>query len=74
MTRRHVLNDTIRRPIHWAGSLFLFACSSSLVAAELEQTETTEVFPLPEIIVTAKKIQAPPSIIVRSVGLEDIEA
>lgn len=36
--------------------------------------ENTEVFPLPEIVVTAKKINAPPSIITRVVGLEDIEA
>jgi iron complex outermembrane receptor protein len=37
-------------------------------------TGQDDIFPLPEIAVTAKKIDAPPTIIVRKVSLEDISA
>lgn len=62
------------KPLRLAGLLLPLICTGSLFALEQEPAGSSEVFPLPEIIVTAKKIQAPPSIIVRSVGLEDIEA
>lgn len=64
------------RAIPWRLLCFLALAgsTSNLFAVESEQDPNEQVFPLPEIIVTAKKIQAPPSIIVRSVGLEDIEA
>lgn len=64
-------------PLILLPALALTVCSASLSAIEQgqnDQEDRNDVFPLPEIVVTAKKIQAPPSIIVRTVGIEDIEA
>jgi iron complex outermembrane receptor protein len=55
-----------------AHSLVSYPVLSS--ANEPPDAESTEVFPLPEIVVTAKKIKAPPTLIARVVGLEDIDA
>jgi len=42
--------------------------------AEENQATQEEVFPLPEIAVTGKKIEAPPSLVVREVTLADMQA
>jgi iron complex outermembrane receptor protein len=57
-------------------SLIVFAAPilADEVRTDVDQADQDDIFPLPEIAVTAKKIDAPPTIIVRKVSLEDISA
>jgi outer membrane cobalamin receptor len=48
--------------------------NSSGINREVQSDPTEEVFPLPEIAVTAKRIEAPATIVVRTVSIQDIEA
>lgn len=53
---------------------FLVVANTSAQSDETATQETPEVFPLPEILVTARVVQAPTTLIVREVDIGDIQA
>ncbi|HLF32183.1 MAG TPA: TonB-dependent receptor [Xanthomonadales bacterium] len=60
-------------------ALFLTVNSAGVEAADAGEDEADDageeaIFPLPQLIVQGKKVDAPPSLIVREVGIEDMVA